>query len=264
MSETTRSGGLSSARTYCRNRSNAASKSAWLPLCSRTDATALSRVGRAAGAAVLLRPALEAVLLVRRVGCRRCRLARQTAQVEEVFLRRRTFPCSDRVRSASSKAVFPISTAAVPATMERQHRQPCAVRSATHAEVHGYRGILDDFAPRALHAAGGSADRTYPFRHRDEARTAGNSMPAPDLLLRRPPDSLVPRVRPGRPGRPGQARSRHEPRQDADSCRRRRGTADREAPPPTRPVAGAPARPRAGAPWPRAGPRTDPDPTGLP
>ena len=38
---------------------------------------------------ILVRAALEAVSIARRVGVRRCRLAEQTAQVDEVFLRGR-------------------------------------------------------------------------------------------------------------------------------------------------------------------------------
>ena len=55
------------------------------------EAAALPHVGLAVAAGVLPRTALEAVLFAPRVGLHRSRLAEQTAQVAEVFLRRRAF-----------------------------------------------------------------------------------------------------------------------------------------------------------------------------
>ena len=55
------------------------------------ETAALPYIGPAVAAGVLPRAALEAVPLARRVDVRRCRLAEQPAQVDEVLLRRRAF-----------------------------------------------------------------------------------------------------------------------------------------------------------------------------
>ena len=53
-------------------------------------ATALPDIGPAVATSVLPRTTLEAIVFAGRVGLRRCRLAQQPAQVDEVLLRRRT------------------------------------------------------------------------------------------------------------------------------------------------------------------------------
>ena len=59
------------------------------PLVLPREAVALPHVGPAVAAGVLACPALEAVVLAGRVDLGRCRLSKQPAQIDEVFLRRR-------------------------------------------------------------------------------------------------------------------------------------------------------------------------------
>ena len=82
------------------------------------EAMALPHIGPAVAAAVLARPALEAIALARRVGFRRRRLAEQPAQIDEVLLRRRALlqlgrpPLGDersRRHAASDAAASPPS-----------------------------------------------------------------------------------------------------------------------------------------------------------